>query len=58
MRYRVRLGSDSGNKFAAMKRVWHIYRQVEKLSLLYSVYCFACYGFNAVFKRTKAWVLR
>jgi teichuronic acid biosynthesis glycosyltransferase TuaG len=58
MRYRVRFGSDSGNKFAAMKRVWHIYRNVEHLSLPYSVYCFAHYGFNAVFKRAKAWVMR
>jgi teichuronic acid biosynthesis glycosyltransferase TuaG len=51
MRYRVRAGSLSSNKFKTITRVWRIYRQQEKLSLPYSLYCLASYGFHAVAKR-------
>jgi teichuronic acid biosynthesis glycosyltransferase TuaG len=51
MRYRVRPGSLSSNKFKTITRVWRIYRQQEKLSLPYSVYCLASYGFHAIAKR-------
>lgn len=51
MRYRVREGSDSSDKKKAIQRVWHIYRNVEKLSLPYAALCMAGYGLNAIRKR-------
>lgn len=53
MRYRIRAGSDSANKMKAIKRVWHIYRNVEKLPLPYAAFCLACYGVNAFLKRVQ-----
>jgi teichuronic acid biosynthesis glycosyltransferase TuaG len=53
MRYRIREGSDSSNKIKGIKRVWHIYRKVEKLPLPYAAFCLAGYGLNASLKRVR-----
>lgn len=50
-RYRQRENSISSNKFRAVKRTWHLYRNVERLSLIKSSYVFCCYAYNAVKKR-------
>ena len=49
--YRRTNNSLSANKFKAIKRTWYLYRKVEHLSLLKSMYCFVFYAFNAVKKR-------
>lgn len=49
--YRRTKGTLSSNKFEAIKRVWNLYRKQEKLGLLYSVYNFCWYAFNAVRRR-------
>lgn len=49
--YRIVKGSISSNKFKAIRRNWYVYRKVEKLSLLKSIYVFCGYGYNAVKKR-------
>ncbi|MGE4351925.1 MAG: glycosyltransferase family 2 protein [Bdellovibrionales bacterium] len=43
LRYRVRTVSSSSNKWENIKRVWHILRKVEGLSLLPALYCTASY---------------
>lgn len=50
-KYRLVKGSISNNKFKTIKTVWNTYRYCEKLSLIKSIYCFICYGMNAVIKR-------
>lgn len=49
-KYRRHEGSLSSNKLNAIKRTWHLYREVEKLPLLYSCRCFVSYAINAVKK--------
>jgi teichuronic acid biosynthesis glycosyltransferase TuaG len=49
--YRVSSNSLSKNKINALVFVWKVYREVEKLSLFYSIYCFCCYVINAIKKR-------
>ncbi len=49
--YRVHNNSLSSNKLKAIKRTWYIYRKVEKLHLIYSIYVFVHYAFNATKKR-------
>lgn len=49
--YRVVSNSLSSNKLKAVKGTWNLYRNIEKLSLLKSCYCFIGYAFNAVKKR-------
>ena len=49
--YRVVTNSLSSNKFKAMKGTWFLYRNIEKLSLFKSCFCFIGYAFNAVRKR-------
>ncbi len=49
-KYRRHSGSVSSNKLKALKRTWHLYRNVEKLSLMYSIECFISYVFNALKK--------
>ena len=41
----------SSNKLEAIKRIWHLYREQEKLDIFLSVYCFLGYAFNAVKRR-------
>jgi len=50
-RYRIVSASNTSSKWRAAKDVWKIYREVEKLSFLYSSWCFLNYGFNALVKR-------
>lgn len=49
--YRRTAGSLSSNKFAAIKRIWNLYRNVEKLNVFYSSYCFCFYAINALKRR-------
>ena len=49
--YRRAANSLSSNKFKAVKGVWQLYREIEKLSLPFSCYCFVRYAFLAVWKR-------
>lgn len=50
-RIRRTKNSLSSNKFKAATGVWHLYRDVEHLSLPFSCYCFVRYAFLAVWKR-------
>jgi glycosyltransferase involved in cell wall biosynthesis len=49
--YRVSQYSVSSNKIRTSLWVWHIYRNIEKLSLLKSLFYFSLYAFNAMTKR-------
>lgn len=49
--YRRSSGTLSSNKLAAIKRVWNLYRNEEKLGLVPSAYCFSGYAYNTVRKR-------
>ncbi|MFY4775146.1 glycosyltransferase family 2 protein [Metabacillus sp. RGM 3146] len=48
--YRLVPGSISSNKVKMAKQNWKVYREVEKLNLFYSAYCFCGYAWNAVKK--------
>ena len=50
-RYRIVSTSNTANKWRAAKDVWRVYRQFEKLSFFYSIWCFLNYAFNAIIKR-------
>ena len=50
--YRVGNKSLSSNKIKAMKRTWRLYK-MEKLPFFKRLYCFICYGINAVKRRVK-----
>ena len=49
--YRRSEGTLSSNKIEAIKRIWNLYRNQEKLNLIYSLYNFIFYAFNAVKRR-------
>lgn len=49
--YRRVTNSLSSNKLKAIKGTWYLYRNIEKLSLIKSCYCFVGYAFNACKKR-------
>lgn len=49
-KYRRHEGSLSNNKLMAIRRIWYLYRSVEKLSLPYSCVCFVSYAINAIKK--------
>jgi teichuronic acid biosynthesis glycosyltransferase TuaG len=49
--YRIVSNSNTSKKWKAAKEVWDVYRKVEKLNIIYSVYNFIGYVFNAVKKR-------
>jgi len=49
-RYRTHKHSISSNKLKAAWYVWRLYRDVEKLSLLKSIYYFCHYAYNGVKK--------
>lgn len=44
----------SSNKLEAVRRIWNLYRNVEGLSLLRSVYCFCFWAVRAVKRRVGA----
>lgn len=49
--YRRSQGTLSSNKLIAIKRIWYLYRKVEKLSIIVSIYNFAFYALNATKRR-------
>jgi len=49
--YRIVSTSNTSKKWKAAKEVWDVYRKQEKLNILYSIYCFIGYAFNAIKKR-------
>lgn len=49
--YRRPSKSLSSNKFTAIKRIWNLYRRVEKLNPVYSAYNFVFWAFRATFRR-------
>ncbi|MEI6899988.1 MAG: glycosyltransferase family 2 protein, partial [Bacteroidota bacterium] len=49
--YRVVPTSNTANKFKAMKDVWRVYREIEKLSFSFSLYNFIGYAWHAALKR-------
>lgn len=49
--YRVRPGSLSGDKLAAARATWALYREVERLPRLRAAWCFAHYAAGGVAKR-------
>lgn len=49
-KYRVRTNSISSNKFSAANYQWKIYREVEKLSLVSSLYHMLTYTLNGIWK--------
>ena len=49
--YRRSANTLSSNKLTALKRTWNLYRNVEKLGLLKSSYCFFVYCVNAIKRR-------
>ena len=49
--YRDHKSSKTSNKFKAAYDVWNVYREHEKLNLLYSIYNFVFYAINALRKR-------
>lgn len=53
-KYRKRSGSLSSNKWAAVRRTWNIYRNVEHLSIPYSAYCQFWQLFHALKKRVRS----
>lgn len=52
-KYRRVRQSLSSNKFKTMRKNWYVYRKIEKLSLIKSIYCFTGYAFNATLKRVN-----
>ena len=48
--YRVGEKSLSSNKLKAIKRTWNLYKR-ENLSFPKRIYCFMCYGLNAIKRR-------
>lgn len=51
--YRNVDGSNSSGKLKAASDVWKVYRKIEKLNLLVSLYSFIGYAFHAFCKRLK-----
>lgn len=49
--YRIVRNSNTANKKKAALDVWHVYREIEKLSIFYSIICFCGYAINALKKR-------
>ncbi|MBO5552271.1 MAG: glycosyltransferase family 2 protein [Lachnospiraceae bacterium] len=49
--YRRSANTLSSNKLTAVRRIWALYRRVEKLPLYYSLYCFMWYALRAVKRR-------
>ncbi len=50
-KYRLVSTSNTSNKIKATLGVWKVYREIEQLSLFYSLYCFVSYAFNAIKRR-------
>jgi len=52
-KYRIHNTSLSSNKVSAAKWVWHIYRHIEKLSFIKSLYYFSHYAYYSFTKYKK-----
>ena len=46
-RYRILGNSASRNKWRSARRMWNVYRRIERLSLSDSAWCYAHYAWNA-----------
>lgn len=51
--YRKEGTTLSSNKFKAIKRTWNLYRNIENMTILKSIYYFLFYAINAVIRRMK-----
>jgi len=51
--YREVASSNTAKKWKAAKDVWVVYRKIEKINSLYSIYFFSNYVLNAIKKRIK-----
>ena len=49
--YRRSVGTLSSNKIEAVRRIWNLYRNVERMNMAQSAYCFCFWAFNAVRRR-------
>ena len=49
--YRLVSNSNTSKKWKAAAEVWEVYRNIEKLSIGYSLLCFIGYSYNALKKR-------
>lgn len=50
MQYRIRSNSISSNKLSLVKYHWQLYREIEHLSIIRSIFHICCWGFLKVFK--------
>lgn len=50
-KYRICSNSISRNKFKKACRQWQIYREIEKINLLHSMFFFGFYAWRAVFRK-------
>jgi len=50
-KYRIVSDSNTANKWKAAKDVWKVYRNIEHLGIIYSLFCFLNYSINASVKR-------
>jgi len=57
-RYRVSVASISGKKWRSAIWTWMIYRRIEKLSLLKSLWCFLAYSSRSLRIRTEVLIHR
>jgi len=48
--YRIHEGSLSSNKFDAAKHTWKLYRDIEELNLMSSIYYFLNYSIRGVLR--------
>lgn len=49
-KYRKKSGSISSNKLKMAKQNWKLYREIENLSLVKSIWCFLNYAYNGIKK--------
>tara|TARA_B100000287_G_C20606172_1_gene770162 strand:- start:146 stop:898 length:753 start_codon:yes stop_codon:yes gene_type:complete len=49
--YRITSNSNTSNKIKSIIDVWRVYRNIEQLNLVYSLWCFLNYLFHAIKKR-------
>lgn len=49
--YRRFKGTQSSNKFKTQRPLWNLYRNVEKIGLIKSIYCFCLKNLHALFRR-------
>lgn len=54
VKYRIRSGQISGNKFKMLIKSFKVYMQVSNIPLFYRIYYFCCYALNASLKRLRS----